>query len=243
MIYLTGDIHGSLGVTRFTNHNFPAGRELTRQDYVIILGDFGFVWQDPPSKTESKWLDWLNQKPWTTLFVDGNHENFTLLNTLPRTEQFGGVVGVARPNILHLRRGHCYTIDGKRFLAFGGARSIDQRYRIPGESWWPEELPSEADTSRLWNSVDAGPIDYVLTHTAPTDVYRYMYPTTYMTYPVDPTCVVLQRVMQCTQFHTWFFGHFHENRAMRVNDRNFVCLYEQIVQLTITEDLKSVPKL
>ena len=50
-------------------------------DYVVIAGDFGGLWDG--SQKDQYWLDWLNKKPFTTLFVDGNHENFDLLNTLP----------------------------------------------------------------------------------------------------------------------------------------------------------------
>lgn len=47
---------------------------MTKQDYVIICGDFGGVWDG--SKREKYWLDWLEDKPFTTLFVSGNHENY-----------------------------------------------------------------------------------------------------------------------------------------------------------------------
>ena len=36
------------------------------------------------------------EAPFTTLFVDGNHENFDLLNTLPEKEWNGGRVHVVR---------------------------------------------------------------------------------------------------------------------------------------------------
>ena len=44
MIYITGDIHGSperLGV-----HSFYEQKEMTRDDIVIICGDFGMVWEE-----------------------------------------------------------------------------------------------------------------------------------------------------------------------------------------------------
>ena len=68
--WVTGDIHGD--PRRFSVDSFPEQKEMTRDDFVIILGDFGLVWSN--SKEEKYWLDWLNDKPFTTLFVDGNHE-------------------------------------------------------------------------------------------------------------------------------------------------------------------------
>lgn len=41
-VYITGDIHGMIDdPERFSPWNFPDGIELGKDDYVIILGDFG----------------------------------------------------------------------------------------------------------------------------------------------------------------------------------------------------------
>lgn len=39
MIYITGDTHG--GFQRFTTDNFTQQKQMDRNDYVIITGDFG----------------------------------------------------------------------------------------------------------------------------------------------------------------------------------------------------------
>jgi len=74
MIFITGDTHGDFD--RFTSRNWPIGKTLTKDDYVIICGDFGGVWNYPGHKSYDQQeynLNWLNDKPFTTLFVDGNH--------------------------------------------------------------------------------------------------------------------------------------------------------------------------
>lgn len=45
-IYVTGDVHGRAehGSSRFAFKSWPLGRTLTRDDAVIVAGDFGFVW-------------------------------------------------------------------------------------------------------------------------------------------------------------------------------------------------------
>lgn len=78
-IYITGDTHG--GFQRFGSKYFPQQKEMSREDCVIITGDFGGLWDGSPK--DQYWLDWLEEKPFTTLFVDGNHENFDLLDALP----------------------------------------------------------------------------------------------------------------------------------------------------------------
>ena len=40
-IFITGDTHGDFA--RFKKGNFPEQAELTKEDYVIICGDFGGV--------------------------------------------------------------------------------------------------------------------------------------------------------------------------------------------------------
>lgn len=80
MIYITGDCHRDF--SRFNTKNFPEQYEMTKEDYVIICGDFGGVWDyGKESKEEEHLLDWLDGKPFTTLFVSGNHENFERLGT------------------------------------------------------------------------------------------------------------------------------------------------------------------
>ena len=74
MIYITGDTHSNF--ERLSEEKFPIQKEMTKDDYVIICGDFGGVWTfEEESIREKELLDWLDNKNFTTLFVDGNHEN------------------------------------------------------------------------------------------------------------------------------------------------------------------------
>ena len=74
----SSDTHG--GFQRFGSKYFPQQTQMGRNDYMIICGDFGGLWDG--GQKDQHWLDWLAEKPFTTLFVDGNHENFDLLNAL-----------------------------------------------------------------------------------------------------------------------------------------------------------------
>ena len=65
-IWITGDTHGD--VTRLNNVHFPEQKDMTKDDVVIICGDFGLLWDYKGENEEEKfWLDWLNDKPFTTL--------------------------------------------------------------------------------------------------------------------------------------------------------------------------------
>ena len=71
MIFITGDCHQNF--ERFNASIFPEQNDMTKEDYVIICGDFGGVWSsDKESNEETMLMDWLDHKSFTTLFVDGN---------------------------------------------------------------------------------------------------------------------------------------------------------------------------
>ena len=120
-VLITGDTHGDF--TRFKKEIFYEQAELTKDDCVIITGDFGSVWDGNPK--EQRQLNWLEAKPFTTLFVSGNHENFDLLAEYPTEDWHGGKVQRIRPSVIHLLRGQVYDIQGKTFFTMGGGSSHD----------------------------------------------------------------------------------------------------------------------
>lgn len=69
-IYVTGDIHLNHDSAKLNTAFFPEGKNLTKNDYVIICGDCGFTWDY--SGTTKYWTKWYDNKPWTTLCVAGN---------------------------------------------------------------------------------------------------------------------------------------------------------------------------
>lgn len=99
---------------------------MTKEDYVIICGDFGGVWNKADeSNTETMVLDWLECRTFTTLFIDGNHENFDRLYGYPVENWNGGKVHKIRPSVIHLMRGQIYELCGRKIFTFGGASSHD----------------------------------------------------------------------------------------------------------------------
>ena len=116
MIYLTGDTHGTIEIGKLSRANLAVERvEPGEGDFVIILGDFGLVFAPDGQSTEERWwLKWLDEKPWTTLFIDGNHENFARLNALPEEEWRGGRVHRVSESVLHLMRAQIFVLhDGR----------------------------------------------------------------------------------------------------------------------------------
>lgn len=219
-VFLTGDIHGEISITRLNTKNFPEQKELTKDDYVIILGDFGLIWDG--SKQENYWLDWLNDKSFTTLFIDGNHENFDMLYKYPILKWNDGYIHKIRGSVFHLMRGNVFDIDDNKIFVMGGAKSIDKQYRVIGRSWWPQEIPSEKEISLGWQSLANHnyKVDYVLTHDGP--IYASM---------CDDEKRLIDTYMEIqykVQYKHWYFGHHHKNYNLT---DNVTILYNSIIKL------------
>lgn len=226
MIYATGDIHGNIDIGKLNTKRFPKQRILTKDDYLIICGDFGLVWDN--SNEEMYWRKWLASKSFTTLWIDGNHENFNLLSEFPLKEKFEGNVKEICEGVYHLERGQIYKINGKTFFCMGGASSHDKEYRIPEVSWWEQELPSITEMQKALDILNQHnwEVDYVLTHCAPMSAQTFISPW----YKNDCLTKFLEDIQQKLSFSKWFFGHYHIDKV--INDK-FVALYEKIVPLSV----------
>lgn len=231
MIYVIGDTHGEMEHHKLSNSVVKSACNGVFPDYVIVLGDFGFIWDNnPDTSLERYWLKWLEEKPWITLFIDGNHENHVRLNKLPTVSMFESDVGQISDKIFHLRRGRVYTIENKTFFCMGGAESIDKAQRKAYVSWWPEEVPSFADYKRAKANLAKHDfeVDYVLTHTCPSSIFKEMYPEVWnMEETHDPTGDMLESFKSLTQHKAWYFGHLHEDRLKLVNNALYIASYEK----------------
>lgn len=224
MIYVTGDIHGSIDIGKLNTKRFPQQKSLTKSDYVIVCGDFGLVWDN--RKSDLYWRKWLSEKPFTTLWVDGNHENFDLLYQFPVSEKFGGKVREIAPDVFHLERGQVLTIDDKKFFVMGGAESHDKAYRKEHISWWKEEMPTIEEMRRGVDALNAcnWSVDYVISHCAPRSVQMMINHL----FDSDPLVSFLEIVRMDLNFKKWFFGHYHIDK--RISDQ-FYAIYNSIVSI------------
>ncbi|WP_019639179.1 metallophosphoesterase [Paenibacillus fonticola] len=141
-MYITGDLHGYIDISKLNSKRFPQNSRLTKEDLVIIAGDFGLVWDN--KNDEKYWRKWLNNKNFTTLFIDGNHENHNMLDSYPVEYWNGGKVHIINDSIIHLMRGQVFTINGYKIFTFGGANSHDKEHRRENYNWWAREMPSKA---------------------------------------------------------------------------------------------------
>jgi len=212
MIYITGDTHGEIDIDKLDTKNWSEGKFLSKSDYLIILGDFGFLWEEVPDQDEINWIKWFEKQKWTTLFIDGNHENHNRLEKLELVPMFGSHVGKVSNSVFHLKRGHIYTVENKTLFCFGGAFSNDFDFRVNQENWWPQEIPSEREFQYGLSNLDkcAYEVDYLLFHTIPTSIQDQLQSKKFNA--VDPTCKMLEKYYKKTTFTKGFSGHFHVDK-------------------------------
>ena len=252
MIYLTGDTHGEF--KRFSNRRIKStGLELTTDDYVIICGDLGLCWAH--DRTFDFNCRFFAEKPYTVLWVQGNHENYDMIGEYVLEEWHGGKVRhIVRDKVILLERGQVFSIDGKTFFTFGGASSHDIQggvfdrsdldfrrkvkrarekglsYRILRESWWPEELPSEEEMKEGIENLGKADnkIDHIITHCCSTSVQNVLDPPPGQLYGADVLTDYFELIEEKVSFKHWYFGHYHVD--LRIDSKHTL-LYRKIVSL------------
>jgi predicted phosphodiesterase len=223
MIYVTGDTHIPINIDKLSPENFPEQSSLTKNDYVIVCGDFGLIWNhNGENETERKWKKWLDERPFTTLFVDGNHENFDRLNNYQTEVWKGGKIHRITDSIIHLMRGQVFELEGKKFFTFGGARSVDRgvvtgtEHTDRGKNWWDAELPTmaEMDEARENLALHGNKVDVIITHDLPgreqtllAKAWRFSVWPTYLNSFLDDIRIE-------TEYDQWYAGHYHMDIAL-----------------------------
>ena len=206
MVFVTGDMHGEY--ERFENKRL---KKLSENDCLIVCGDFGFLWNN--SAKEQHTLKKISEKKFKTLFIDGTHENFSLLSSYPVVELYGGRARQIGKNLYYLMRGEIYTIEEHTFFAFGGGDSSDKDLRKENGTWWKEEMPSMIEKRYGIENLDKNDrkVDFVITHeptlTDMAHVSRHC--------RVDPLATYFDELAHNITFKKWYFGCLHENKKLR----------------------------
>lgn len=237
LIYIAGDLHGDWDrVNPFINADIRQSRRIRELAHkfdpleIIILqtGDFGYwphkhkhssfsrspraLWrQDGIKNSMPDILDDRIKIYW----CDGNHENHDALDLLEAHERgargdnpekrfietMPGVYFAPFGSVLRL-------LDGTTVMFCGGAESTDKDFRMPGDTWWPQEVIDERDMAGL-PAPDSLTVDWVVSHTCPS----YFRVWTLHGNPAkdnDPSKRYLDRVFDTYRPKRWWFGHYHE---------------------------------
>jgi hypothetical protein len=239
-ILLAGDWHG------FTPH---ATWVLERAKALGIrrvfqLGDFG-LWEHEHSGIE--YLDDLDeltdQHDVDIYCLAGNHDNERLAVQLHAASLDADGFVVLRPRVKLALRGHRWTWEGTRFLALGGAYSVDKLYRtnredektrrsrresvqygkpfrdFAGTLWFPDE---ELTHQNVLTAIgDGSHVDVMLTHDKPLRSTPSWNRKDLI--ECRPNQEKIQEVVNATRPRLLVHGHLHfpYDCAMRDNRGNF----------------------
>jgi predicted phosphodiesterase len=212
-----GDTHGD---TDFALRALAYARHDRGADVVLQLGDFGFTWPESPFAAGVSALACDLDMP--VLWVDGNHENHDALDAIP-IDPATGLRPIA-PGVWHLPRGYRWTWGGLRFLALGGATSLDSHLRTPGLNWFPQESLSRDD---VHHAVSGGPADVMLCHDAPDGVdIPGLTPNQF-----PPAAIrgaeqhrrILRLTVDRVQPRWLFHGHYHVSYVADLAGRGYRC--------------------
>lgn len=223
--FVTGDTHGRLDriynwvdKMNFNNENIN----------IIIAGDAGICWRKDCVDMDTA-IRRQEQYKFHLWFVCGNHENFDILDQIPRDEN--GIAHLTN-NLHYISRGSIITFNHKTILCCGGADSVDKHLRTKHISWWPQEQITEDDINKCLNN-NLSHYDYIITHTCPLSVFKknmsYLCTLDLNQSEIDHTSEErLEKLVENISFNKWFFGHFHVDKQL---DDKYTCLYQDFMEI------------
>lgn len=139
--------------------------------WIVHVGDFFYT-----GEYAHRFLNSLNKAlhryDVRLVFVRGNHDD---TNALRRAEAISERDGTATPEgFIPMRQrvfwapdGLLWTWEGTRFVALGGAESIDREWRKPNKTWWADEGVQEEAVAK---AISYGSADVVVMHDVPSRI-------------------------------------------------------------------------
>lgn len=211
MIYITGDTHGNFERLE----KFCKEKRTTKEDLLIILGDFGANYYGGYRDYQKK--NMLRKLPITIFAIHGNHEQRPYnIQSYTKMVVNGGIVYYEEeyPNLLFAKDGEIFEFDGLKTMVIGGAYSIDKNYRLRHrQKWWKDEQPSEDIKAYVEKQLDiiGWDVDIVLSHTAPIKyepVEAFM-PGIDQRRVDKSTEMWLDSIEDILLYKKWYCGHYH----------------------------------
>ena len=130
-------------------------------------------------------------------------------------------------------RGQVFTIDGISVFTMGGGYSIDMACRIPGRSWWPEEMPNDDEYAEAWSNLAKhdNKVDVIVSHAAPEETMQMFEQTGVISHcflQEGRLNAFLEEVRQSVQHRHYYFGHMHLDKRLF---RNQTALFQDVYHL------------
>ncbi|MBK8445258.1 MAG: metallophosphoesterase [Micropruina sp.] len=215
-ILLAGDLHmNKRAALEVIDH-----AQAVNADLILQVGDFGF-WPRARYGGGVEYVtildDALESAGLELWFVPGNHEDWPEPSKLPIGHDGRRAAGA---RIVELPVGYHWTWGATRWLAVGGAPSVDKHLRTEGVDWFPEEEVSERQAAAV---IDAGPAEVVVAHDAPMGtpflserLQQHVPPALrHNWWPLEAIVRAdahqerMRRILEGVRASRWFHGHHH----------------------------------
>jgi predicted phosphodiesterase len=258
MLFITGDTHRKV-VDRFSFKQHPELRSARPQDVIFQLGDFGQPFGLRTYKEARYTFRFLDEKPWTTIVVGGNHDDYDYWESCPQVELFGGVARQAqfqeeKYSVFFVDQTTIFDIENNHILCIPKAQSHDiwnlldpdqpdfkfrKRslrkdnlwFRVKHESWWPQEKIDIEKNIDFMKQHEQEHFDLILSHDAPSLITEWFIR---QGMPIKPTEGerYLEMLRKVLDFDCWIHGHFHFDGGWdKTYDDRMHGIYQDIIQL------------
>ncbi len=107
-----------------------------------------------------------------------------------------------------------------KMMFIGGAYSIDQNWRTPMISWWPDEELSYEELSGLISEYDFRKPEVMVTHDCPDSIRQHFF----RIHESTKTSAALQSMFEIHKPKLWIFGHHHRFKNEIIKGTRFICL-------------------
>lgn len=231
--YITGDKHRDFRSVK----KFCIEKHTRKYDVLIILGDAGLNYygdgRDDKLKAE---ISALNI---TILSLQGNKEKRPQnIETYGIRNFYGGNVYYEPqyPNLYFAKDSEVYTFAGKKYMAVGGASSVDKFYCMEiGLPYFEDEMPDDAVKEQVKKRLrsEKNEIYGMLTHTCPMRYLpREMFlsvrrpsgagrqkkkqneGTAFVPHIDRGTEEFLEEIENMTDYSVWYCGHYHVDKSI-----------------------------
>lgn len=219
--FVTGDCHG-----RFERlWRFIKKFDLSEGDTIIVCGDMRLYWNKDMRDAKYSIRQYEENCNGVQLWwIDGNHENFDIINKLKEYDMIE-----CSPHITYIGRGVCMDTEIGTMLFIGGADSVDKMLRTEHLSWWADEAVTEDNIAGIH-----GHYDYVFSHACPRSVFNDNRAFLCTLNNINENNAihksedVLEKLKGQITYDHWYFGHYHVNKKL---DDKHMCLYEDFIEI------------
>ena len=223
----------------FLEHDFTTGKETElKMDEFPTEDELyqRYLASKNYSETEQKMLKKLGSQKYTICFIDGTHENFSLLKKYRLGTYKGGIARRISGNLYHLQRGNIFNFEGKSIFVMGGGESPDIDIRPDDTTWTNDELPNREEMREGAKNLEKYKfkVDYIITHEPAQKIKNFLKLKDGDALRFSGLNAYFQELSENCEYTRWFFGSLHEDKFVSPSQ---IALFQNLVNVQTGEIL------